>query len=313
MIRIFSYSRSSTRMETPSIAELPQHLEDEDRIIWADLEDPDDEEMGVLGGLFGFHVLAAEDCIQGGYLPMLDLYDTYAFFVVHAIDIAEMDQHIQTIEVGCFLGARFLVTHHAKQVKGIFDARGKVAQNPGALLNAPDWLLHNIIDALTDHYGPAIDLLKSRIGNTNNNPAKIEKLNIEIATLLQIGKLQQSVLTRLAQDPLPYIQEARRIYYQNIQTHMVRSVQFLQSCASHLAAHQTASLVQANNQQVQKIRAVTAIITTFATAIFLTVLLKPEVRNLIYLSDKTWAIISTLIIILVSGGIAGLFKFKKWF
>ena len=82
MIRIFSYSRSSTRMETPSIAELPQHLEDEDRVIWVDLEDPDDEEMGVLGGIFGFHVLAAEDCIQGGYLPMLDIYNTYAFFVL---------------------------------------------------------------------------------------------------------------------------------------------------------------------------------------------------------------------------------------
>jgi magnesium transporter len=300
-------------METPGISELTQHLEDVDRVIWVDLEDPDDEEMGVLGGLFGFHVLAAEDCIQGGYLPMLDMYATYAFFVVHAIDIAGMDLHLQTIEVGCFLGERFLVTHHAKQVKAIFDARGKVAQNPGALLNAPDWLLHNIIDGMTDHYGPAIEALKIRIENTNNRPDEIEKLSIEISTLQQIGQLQQMVLGRLAQDQLPYIQEAHRVYYQNVKTHMNRSVQFLASCATQLAAHQAASLVRANNQQVQKIRAMTAIITTFGAAIFLTSLLRPEISDLIYLSDEIWAIVSTLIVILVSGGIAGLFKLKKWF
>ncbi|MBT3601828.1 MAG: hypothetical protein HOE48_08175 [Candidatus Latescibacteria bacterium] len=313
MIRIFSYSRSSTRMETPSIAELPQHLEDEDRVIWVDLEDPDDEEMGVLGGIFGFHVLAAEDCIQGGYLPMLDIYNTYAFFVLHAIDTAEMEAHLKTIEVGYFLGERFLVTHHAKQVKSIFDTRGKIAQNPSVLLNSPDLLLHNIIDTATDHYVPAIEALKNRIENTDNEPDEIKKLNIEVATLQQIGKLQQDVLTRLAKEDLPYITESYRIYYQNVQTHMIRAVQFAESCASQLSAHQTAHIVQTNNQQVQTVRTLTALITPLATATFLTVLLQPNLSDLVNLSDEAWASTNTLIILIISGSIAGLFKLKKWF
>ena len=123
MIRIFSYSKTSTRMETPSIAELPQHLSDSDRVVWVDLEDPNDEEVGVLGGIFNFHVLAAEDCIDGDYLPKLDGYDAYDFAVLHAVDLGELNQGFQTVGVGFFIGERFLVTHHAKQVKGIFDAR----------------------------------------------------------------------------------------------------------------------------------------------------------------------------------------------
>lgn len=313
MIRIFSYSRSSTRMETPGIAELPQHLEDEDRVIWVDLEDPDDEEMGVLGGIFGFHVLAAEDCIQGGYLPMIDIYDTYAFFVLHAIDTAEMEAHLQTIEVGYFLGERFLVTHHAKQVKSIFDTRGKVAQNPGTLLSSPDLLLHNIIDAATDHYVPAIEALKSRIESTEKDPHEIKRLNIEVATLQQIGTLQQTVLTRLAQADMPHITDAFRVYYQNVKTHMIRAVQFSESCASLLQAHETAHTIQMNNQQVQTIRTLTAIMTPLATAIFLTLLLKPDPSDLVHLSDATWAITNILIILIISGSIAGLFKLKKWF
>jgi magnesium transporter len=313
MIRIFSYSRSSTRMETPGIAELPQHLEDPDRVIWADLEDPDDEEMGVLGGLFGFHVLAAEDCIQGGYLPMFAQYETYSFFVLHAIDTAEMEQHFQTIEVGCFLGERFLVTHHAKQVKGIFDARGKIAQNPGVLLNAPDGLLHHIVDAMTDHYTPAIEAFKNRIENTDNSPEEIKKFHIEAATLLQIGKLQQTVLTRLAQENAPFIANTFQVYYQNVQTHHIRAVQFAESCVAHLDAHLETQRTQAANLQVQNIRTLIATTTTFATAIFLAVLIDPNISNLISLSDETWRIIRILIVIILSGGVAGLFKFKKWF
>lgn len=310
MIRIFSYSQSSTRMETPGIAELPQHLEDTDRIIWVDLEDPDDEEMGVLGGIFGFHVLAAEDCIHSGYLPMLDIYSTYAFFVLHAIDIAEMEQHFKTIEVGCFLGERFLVTHHAKQVKGIFDARGKVAQNPATLLNSPDWLLHNIIDAMTDHYTPAVEALENRI----KQPAQdVSALNIEVAALQQIGQLQHTVLTRLAQDQLPYIADDRRVYYQNVETHMVRVVQQAQTCATRLTAHQAASIMQAADQQTKNIRTLTALTTTLLTAVFLAQLLAPNISDLVYMSDEAWAITSTLAVFLISGGIAGLFKFKKWF
>lgn len=313
MIRIFSYSRAANRMETPGIAELPQHLQDADRVIWVDLEDPDDEEMGVLGGIFGFHVLAAEDCIQGGYLPMLDVYDTYAFFVLHAIDVAEMEHHLQTIEVGCFLGERFLVTHHPKQVKGIFDARGKVAQNPGALLSAPDWLLHNIADAMVDQYTPAIEALNNRIQNTNAEPEALEKRHIEVAQLLQIGKLQQSVLTQLAQRDFPYIADEYQVYYQNIKTHMIRTVQLAETSAASLEAHQSASLIQANNDQAKNIRLLTALTTTFATAIFLTVFFDPELDDLVNLSDENWAILTTILTLLVSGGVAVFLKFKKWF
>ncbi|MGA1195445.1 MAG: CorA family divalent cation transporter [Candidatus Latescibacterota bacterium] len=311
MIRIFSYSRASTRMETPNIAELPQHLEDPDRIVWADLEAPDDEEMGVLGGIFGFHVLAAEDCIQGGYLPMFAQYDTYSFFVLHAIDTAEMEQHFQTIEVGCFLGERFLVTHHAKQVKSIFDARGKIAQNPSVLLNSPDGLLHTIIDAMTDHYTPAIEAFKNRIANTDNSPDEIKTRHIEAATLLQIGRLQQTVLTRLSQENVPFIANAYQVYYQNVQAHQIRAVQFAESCVAHLEAHLETLRTQAAH--LQNIRTLIALTTTFATAIFLTVLIDPKMDNLITLSDEAWSITTTLIVFIVSGAVAGIFKFKKWF
>ena len=118
MIRIFSYSRESKRMETPSILELPRHLADRGRMIWADLEDPTDEETGVLGGMFGFHVLAVEDCMQEGLLPKFNLYDGYIFNIVHAAE-SKNTEAFSTTEVDIFVGESFFAEKLTK-IQGRF-------------------------------------------------------------------------------------------------------------------------------------------------------------------------------------------------
>ena len=55
MIRIFALSREGNRLKTPTLKDIPELLKEKDRMFWADLEDPTDEETGVLNGLLGFH------------------------------------------------------------------------------------------------------------------------------------------------------------------------------------------------------------------------------------------------------------------
>jgi len=127
MIRIFSYSRESNRMETPPIAELPKHLSDRGRTIWVDLEDPTDEETGVLGGIFGFHILTVEDSIDDAWLPKEDLYDGYSYSIFYAA-APNVQDRLEAQKLDIFVGANYLVTHHKQEIKGIFDTRGVVAR-----------------------------------------------------------------------------------------------------------------------------------------------------------------------------------------
>ena len=318
MIRIFSYSHSSTRMETPGIAELPTHLSDPDRMVWVDLEDPNDEEVGVLGGIFGFHVLAAEDCIRGDYLPKVDVYDAYTFLVLHAVDTDALEAGVETIEVGIFIGESFLVTHHDRQVKGIFDARGKVAQNPGSLLQSPDWLLHGIVDAMIDHYQLALDNFDARISqaesdldNDDDLAQGVLALRKELGRLRRVGALQEPLMAQLASGELPWILEKNRVYFRNVYDHLVRAVQemtFLEDRLSNAVSVWTAQSITAGAQSAR----LTALMgTIFGPLLLVALLFNLELGALLTGTAKYAVGLGALIVI--GGGLAGVFKRKKWF
>ena len=311
MIRIFSYSHKLLRMETPGIAELPQHLSDAERVVWVDLEAPDDEEMGVLGGIFGFHVLAAEDCINGRYFPKVDVYDTYVFGVLHAVDLPELEKGFHSVEVGFFLGERFLVTHHAKQVKSIFDARGQVARNPGSPLRSADWLLHGIVDAMTDHYGAALASFETRIALVEAGE-QAGGLRNELAHLRRLGRLQQDVLARFSQVGAPWIDEANRLYFQNVHAHMTRVVQVADWHRDRLDTAFSVQIARVQERQAHALNLLARTCAVFAPMALVALLFDAALGQALGLSERVGAYVGLGLMVVLGGGALGLLKWKVW-
>lgn len=225
MIRIFSYSRESNRMEAPSIAELPKHLADRGRTIWVDLTEPTDEETGVLGGIFGFHILAVEDCIDDAWLPKEDPYDGYNYAVFHAAAPDRLDRLVSQ-KLDIFVGPNFLVTHHKEEIKGIFDTRGVVAKNPGSLLRSPDWLLHGILNTVIDYCKPAVDGLEERVGRVisaaGDASAGLDDLvdvHADLTTFRDITAAQRAALERFAYGETSFVSEENRDYFRDVHDH----------------------------------------------------------------------------------------------
>lgn len=311
MIRIFSYSHKSLRMETPGIAELPHHLSDTERVVWVDLEAPDDEEMGVLGGIFGFHILAAEDCINGRYFPKVDVYDTYVFAVLHAVDLPELEMGFQSVEVGFFLGERFLVTHHAKQIKSIFDARGQVAKNPGSLLRSSDWLLHGIVDAMVDHYGAALASFETRMAQVEaGEPAGA--LRTELAHMRRLGRLQQDVLARFSQEGAPWMGAAHRLYFQNVHAHMTRVVQVADWYRDRLDTALSAQIARVRERQCRALNLLVVMCAIFAPLLLVGVLFDASLGQVLGVSEKVVAYVGFGLMAVVGGCALGLLKWKAW-
>ena len=212
-------------METPSIAELPKHLDDRGRTIWVDLEDPTDEETGVLGGIFGFHILAVEDCIDDAWLPKEDQYDGYSYSIFHAVAPDRQDRLVAQ-KVDIFVGPNFLVTNHPNEVKGIFDTRGGVAKNPGSLLRSSDWLLHGILNTVIDYCKPAVDGLEARIerlveagedgGQALGDASDVQR---DLTTLRSITENQQAALERFAYSESSFVSQENRDYFRDVHDH----------------------------------------------------------------------------------------------
>ena len=227
MIRSFSYSHETKRMETPGIAELPRHIADRGRMLWVDLEDPTDEETGVLGGIFGFHVLSVEDCLRTGQLPRFNQYDGYTFLIVHGLDAQRGDGpgFFSTQQVAVFVGENYLVTYHGKHVNGIFNSRGQVAKNPGSLLRSPDWLLHGLLEALLEDVEPTIDHLEEGLAGlcSSLNSATIPDVAVDVGRtrgqldhLARVSGRHQDVLRQLDAPDRGLIADENRVYFRSL-------------------------------------------------------------------------------------------------
>ena len=214
-------------METPGISELPRHIADRGRMLWVDLEDPTDEETGVLGGIFGFHVLSVEDCMRHGQLPRLNQYDTYAFLIVHGLDSdrGAIPTPLRTQQVALFVGENYVVTYHRRHVNGIFDARGQVAKNPGSLLRSPDWLLHGILEALIQDYEPALqhllealdalelDLLSREVRDQSR---RVAQATGQVNHLCRVSELHRTALHQLDASDRRWIADENRAYFRDL-------------------------------------------------------------------------------------------------
>ncbi len=309
-------------METPGIPELSKHLNDRGRMIWVDLEDPTDEEAGVLGGIFGFHVLAAEDCIQGRHLPKVDTYDDYLFSIFHAVETDRMADVFATSNVSIFIGDHFLVTHHQKHVKGIFDTRGQVAKNPGSLLRSPDWLLHSILDAMVDNYLGSLEALEGRIQSLDVELLKTPSesalesaliLKREVFHLHRVGKLQQRILADMANGQISRIADENSVYYRDIYDHLVLVTQKAESYRDILSGTLEIYSALVSRRMDRAIRTLTVVTASILPPTLLAGILQVNPNMLPglsaeYLPIAVWG--AALFLILLSFAI---FKNKRWF
>ena len=274
MIRSFSYSRETKRMETPGISELPRHIADRGRMLWVDLEDPSDEETGVLGGIFGFHVLSVEDCMRERQLPRLNQYDNYTFLIVHGLDAKRGDTPVPllTQQVAVFIGENYVVSYHRRHVNGIFDTRGGVAKNPGSLLRTPDWLLHGILEALTEDFEPAVGYLEDGLRSLQSQllsravadlSEPVSRSKGQIDHLLRITGLHLDVLRLLDAPERRLISDENRAYFRSIYDRTVsiqqRAEQSLQSLSTAVEAHRI--LVSGRTQGAEVVTAAVCSIT----------------------------------------------------
>ena len=317
MIRIYSYSRESNRMETPPIEELSRHLSDRGRTIWVDLENPTDGETGVLGGMFGFHILTVEDCIDDAWLPKEDLYDGYSYSIFYATDPNSKDR-LAAKKIDIFVGANFLVTHHLEEINSISDTRGVVAKNPGSLLRSSDWLLHGILNTVIDNCKPALDSLEARIDEivdagdqTFKNLADSADLHSDLCLFRDITENQQSVLKRFAYSEDSFVSEENKVYFRDVQDHNRhlhhRTVQGVERLAWALQTVRAKDTRRSQNA----IRWGVVVLTAFLLPLFaLGVLALPH--QIVSISEQLSPVILGISVVYLIGVLV-IFKQKLWF
>ncbi len=213
---------------------MPTLLSDTNLFLWIDLENPTPEETKfVLEGLFHFHPLSIEDCVNASPSPKVeeyapkeeDKFAPYLFMVIHGVDYSRKDGVFATSELNFFLGKNFLVTYHDVPLRSVSATEERAVKATTHIARAPDRVAHTLLDSIVDNYKPALEELSLEIAELEHlalsNPCKetlnkILQVKKEVIHLRQIIGPQREVLSHFAQGEFKLIRPHLVPYYRDV-------------------------------------------------------------------------------------------------
>ena len=211
--------------------------------LWLDMENPTPEELAYLETVFHFHPLAIEDATHRAQRPKLENYTQvadvcqhgYYYMVIHGPDLETFKEHLQTKELDTFFSDRYLVTVHEHRMKSIEEVRGRAGTDAGVMLEKGiDWILYLIMDHLVDTYLPILDNLEEELDTieehalTQPTPDLLVRIAGKKRELLDFRRNigpQREVIAQLTRGEVPFIRENVRIYFRDVQDHLIRTVE----------------------------------------------------------------------------------------
>ncbi len=239
MIRLLAARPGHTARE-----EKPERLAElvaGDEYLWLDLLKPDAAEVKLLTDIFKVHPLAIEDTLAHLNHPKIDDYGEYLYLVVHGISKSEVRGQLETAEIDCFLGRRWVVTVHDGAMKNIEEMTRRCLQTDGALGRGPDWLLHSILDRLADTFldmidelDEELDSLERRLFHTSHSPprkvvAEVFALKKDILHLKRVVHPARDVFGRIARGDYAAVRKEVAPHYRDVYDHILRVAEMLES------------------------------------------------------------------------------------
>ena len=238
-MEIFVYRKDSDKVEEGFTADdLPGLLAEKDSVIWVDLlgEKPEQVEQArqLLLGVFHFHPLTVEDCIETRNQPKVEAFPDHFYFIVHGIKPGETGPgNFVTKELDGYLGPNYVVTYHDQRFRSIKAVKQQVRSSTFACQRGAAYLLHQILDNIVDLYMPIVDDFDKEINNLEvrvlgmrkSDTAVLEDvmdLRRSVARLRRISARQMEVLYRMSHGEFPQIPENVLPFFRDVHDHLMR-------------------------------------------------------------------------------------------
>lgn len=200
--------------------------------VWIGLVDPTVEEMRALQQCYDLHPLAIEDAITADQLPKVDIYGDQLFVVARTARL--QGETIEYGETAIFVGPNHIITVRHGSERAHTALREQLEKAPKLLMHGTDYLLHAVLDYIVDGYGPLVDDIEEEVLEMESQAAasflEREQVNHIFALRRELSRLQRilgpmgEVALKLGRQDLPCIEPDARAYFRDVQDH-VRRVQ----------------------------------------------------------------------------------------
>ncbi|MCC2670102.1 MAG: magnesium transporter [Armatimonadetes bacterium] len=258
--------------------------------LWIDVKSPTAEELAFIRDRFNLHPLAIEECDHSGVRPKIEEFGDHLFIVFHGINHNEGADVLDTVEFKVFLRRGLLITIHDKSSRSIGAIQGRVQQEPQLLpKRGVDTILHNIIDAVIDHYFPILEAYEEQLERIETNVFRdptselLEEMLVlqrRFLTLHRIIQPQLDILGALSCGRFDEIEPADLVYFRDVYDHLQRISERLQVAREMLTGAMQCYLSQTSNRMNSVMKSMAVLATVLLPASFITSLLGMNLDHL---------------------------------
>jgi magnesium transporter len=239
--------------------EVPRLLAD-GGALWVDIDSTVPSQHALLEQVFGFHPLAIEDTLNPASRVKLEEYPGYLYIIIRAVQFAAdtADPYdLETKDLHCFLGPRYLVTVHAGAVAPVDMMMEALHRAPEPLSRGVERILHAILDATIDAYFPILDQVDEFIDGLEErvfvhfdehalrDVFKVKRLVLSLRRYLQPSR---EVLNVLTNRPSTLIAPEVQIYFRDVYDHVLRINDALDTYRDLLSSTMDSYLTQVSNR-----------------------------------------------------------------
>ncbi|MEU9505446.1 magnesium/cobalt transporter CorA [Micromonospora sp. NPDC048170] len=246
---------------------------EEHGFVWLGLHEPELDEMTAIAATYGLHELAVEDAVKAQQRPKLEQFGEVSFLVLRTArycEHAELTEHSEVVETGqvmLFIGPNFLISVRHGDACRLAPVRADLETKQDLLLQGPWAVAYAVTDRVVDLYLEVADRLEDDLDTLEadvfdrQSSGRIQRIYQMKRELVEFKRavmpLQRPLMTLTAQMNRDVPKEIRR-YFRDVQDHLSRTVEQVNSYDDLLNSILQARLAQVTVDQNNDMRKIAA-------------------------------------------------------
>ena len=322
ILELISYNREKyDRIENTSPENIFAGLHD-DRVNWINVDGLFYHDIiEKIQQKFNLHSLLIDDVLSD-QRPKAEEFDEYLFITLKMLYRIE-GTHFDYEQISFVLGGNFLISFQEKE-GDLFDGfRERIRLDQGRVRKRQaDYLLYRLIDIIVDSYYNVLDrigdLIEEMEETVYESPSpesfhKIQRLKKELIYLRKALYPLRDALSKLVKDETGFVHEENTRFFADVYDHVVHLIDTVDTYKDLTSGLLDVHINAMNNRLNEVIKVLTVISTIFIPLTFIVGVYGMNFRFMPELDWKYGYFGVWTVMIAITFGMLGFFRYKKWF
>ncbi|HEX5395501.1 MAG TPA: magnesium/cobalt transporter CorA [Candidatus Limnocylindria bacterium] len=310
-------------LASSSLDDISKLRAERDTIVWLDIADPQDDDIGLLQREFDLHPLAVEDLRTRRQRVKIDTYPNLHVVVAYETRKPRRGRSFELGELHLIAAPDSLVSIHWGASPSIEDVRQRVGQGASSVGHSVGGVLYAILDTVVDGYFPLLDRLSDRIdrledrivsgqqgGTTLRDVLAIKR---ELLELRRVLAPQRDVANALLRRDVALIDDRAAPYFQDLYDHLVRVLDQLDLYRDLIGSTLDANLSVTSNNLNEVMKRLTAFTVVIMLPTLIASIYGMNFRGMPGLDSPLGFWMSIGAMVLLGALAAAYFRARDWF